>query len=334
MTEKMSIIIPTYNRATMLPHAIESVLSQAYTNFQIIIADDGSIDNTEAVIQKYLVDPRIIYFKNPINIGCHPNIRKALYEYTNGKYIFILSDDTYLIDPNYFSNAITMMIKHHSKLLLSNFVIVFDENGKRQTFKDNQALPELTTGESMYFGWCNPILLNSSTAIFERNYAITYLNPYDKNIVFADQELWLRFFLSPKCNVSFLKTHSVAFLSHFNSMTMKQNLEDFIDGLVWCTSTEDLAKQQFNPTRVMNHVDFLLKKSLLNAVGPIITFKNFFTFLHLLKDKNPRAYNLFLPALLKSPSRLFRLLLSSIPSLYRTCIKLRFQLRKYKEGLV
>ncbi len=57
---KFSIIIPTYNRAAFLPKAIESVLSQTYTDWELIIVDDGSTDNTKEVVSEYC-DSRITY---------------------------------------------------------------------------------------------------------------------------------------------------------------------------------------------------------------------------------------------------------------------------------
>ena len=54
----VSVVMPTYNRAHLLPRAIESALSQTYKNLEIIIVDDGSTDNTEQIVKKYQ-DPRI-----------------------------------------------------------------------------------------------------------------------------------------------------------------------------------------------------------------------------------------------------------------------------------
>lgn len=64
MTDKaplVSILTPTYNRDDFLPLAIESVLNQDYTNYEMLVVDDGSTDNTREVMEKYLQDERIKY---------------------------------------------------------------------------------------------------------------------------------------------------------------------------------------------------------------------------------------------------------------------------------
>jgi GalNAc5-diNAcBac-PP-undecaprenol beta-1,3-glucosyltransferase len=58
-----SVIIPTYNRAQLILETLETVLAQTYQNFEVIIVDDGSTDNTEQIIQKrYSTDGRVRYF--------------------------------------------------------------------------------------------------------------------------------------------------------------------------------------------------------------------------------------------------------------------------------
>lgn len=90
---KFSIIIPSYNRAAFLPKAIESVLAQTYTVWELIIIDDGSTDNTKAVVSQYS-DSRIkyIYQQNAERSAARNNgINHA-----KGDYICFMDSDEYL----------------------------------------------------------------------------------------------------------------------------------------------------------------------------------------------------------------------------------------------
>ena len=66
--EWVSVILPTYNRAAKVGKAIESVLNQTYPYFELLIIDDGSMDNTEEVVASYQ-DERNRYHKLPQNGG-------------------------------------------------------------------------------------------------------------------------------------------------------------------------------------------------------------------------------------------------------------------------
>jgi len=93
---EVSVIIPTYNRERLIMRAIQSVLNQSFKNWEMIIVDDGSKDNTHQIIKSLLTDPRIIYLKLEKNVGmCEARnlgIRKA-----RGKFIaFLDSDDEWL----------------------------------------------------------------------------------------------------------------------------------------------------------------------------------------------------------------------------------------------
>ncbi len=98
MTENsptVSVVIPTYNRAHLVGRAIQSVLNQTYHDFEIIIVDDGSIDNTEDVV-KSLNDPSIRYTRHDQNRGGSA-ARNTGIKMARGEYVaFQDSDDEYL----------------------------------------------------------------------------------------------------------------------------------------------------------------------------------------------------------------------------------------------
>lgn len=89
---KASVILPTYNRAPFIGRAIQSVLNQTYKDFELIIVDDGSIDDTEKVVKSFS-DGRIYYVKHEINKGAAAARNTAL-RLAKGEFIaFQDSDD-------------------------------------------------------------------------------------------------------------------------------------------------------------------------------------------------------------------------------------------------
>ena len=89
----ISVVIPAYNHEKFIGPAIESVLSQSVDDFELIIIDDGSTDNTATVIKSYK-DPRLHYFHQE-NQDAYNTINRGLGK-ARGRYISILnSDDMY-----------------------------------------------------------------------------------------------------------------------------------------------------------------------------------------------------------------------------------------------
>ena len=91
MRFKVTVAIPTYNRAHYLPEAIESVLAQTFQDFELLILDNASTDNTPELVKSFK-DERIRYVRNQTNIGMFGNCNKAL-ELARGEYVIIFHDD-------------------------------------------------------------------------------------------------------------------------------------------------------------------------------------------------------------------------------------------------
>lgn len=123
---KFSIITPTYNRAYTIELAIKSALNQSYKNFEMIISDDGSTDNTEEVVRKYLHDPRIKYIKSNKNGGVNIARNIALKNIANDSdwMTFLDSDD------EFFPDALETMkatIESHPELNYFRFASIYDD---------------------------------------------------------------------------------------------------------------------------------------------------------------------------------------------------------------
>ncbi|MEM9149440.1 MAG: glycosyltransferase [Cyanobacteria bacterium P01_F01_bin.3] len=106
---KVSICVPTYNRATILPYAVESVLGQTYPDFELLICDDASPDNTAEVVAQWN-DPRIRYIRHPQNIKRSRNMRSG-YEAAKGQY-FIKFDDDDALTPTFLEETVTVLDEH------------------------------------------------------------------------------------------------------------------------------------------------------------------------------------------------------------------------------
>lgn len=93
MAPRVSVCIPTYNYANFIPFAIESVLNQGFGDFELIVQDDCSNDNTESVIAGFLSDPRVKFDRNERNLGLAQNWNLCLHK-AAGEYIkYVFADD-------------------------------------------------------------------------------------------------------------------------------------------------------------------------------------------------------------------------------------------------
>lgn len=91
MNPLVSVIMPAYNGEKYIGDAIESVLNQSYDNFELIIVEDKSTDNTLEVIQKY-IDSRLFLYLNSQNRGIAYSTNLGIAK-SKGKYIALLDDD-------------------------------------------------------------------------------------------------------------------------------------------------------------------------------------------------------------------------------------------------
>ena len=106
MNDLVSIIMPSYNTGAYIGNTIDSVLSQTHTDWELIIVDDCSCDNTDAVVASYH-DTRIRYLKNEKNSGAAVSRNRALRE-AKGKYIAFLDSDD-LWEPNKLETQLAYM---------------------------------------------------------------------------------------------------------------------------------------------------------------------------------------------------------------------------------
>jgi len=129
---KVSICIPTYNRATYLAETIRSALAQDYPNLEIIVSDNASTDATTDIIKQFVDEPRLRFHRNKSNVGMVANWRILLYELVSGDWFIILSDDDYLVDSSYVSKAIALSQKDvNIGLVYANGYILYTNRNEK-----------------------------------------------------------------------------------------------------------------------------------------------------------------------------------------------------------
>ncbi len=124
---KISIVMASYNYASIIGEAIESVINQTYKDWELIIIDDGSTDNSVEVIKKYLNDNRIKLYINEKNLGLAKTLRKGIQYSTSDWIAFLESDD------KFFPNALEEKVKAISKnadIIFTNLELIGNENLK------------------------------------------------------------------------------------------------------------------------------------------------------------------------------------------------------------
>ena len=98
MAGKVSIIMPSYNTGQLIKETLDSVVAQTYSDWELIIVDDCSTDNTDEVVSPFLCDKRIRYIKNQKNSGAAVSRNVAIKEATGVWIAFLDSDDLWKPD--------------------------------------------------------------------------------------------------------------------------------------------------------------------------------------------------------------------------------------------
>ena len=141
---KVSIVMPSYNRADYLPRAIDSVLNQTFQDYELVIVDDGSTDGTNQVLKEYQAKSnKIRVLTHKVNRGVSA-ARNTGNENARGKYIAVLDSDDFFY-PNYLENVVPFMEKNPEVVLLvPKKMNYMEEKGKTfEEFKKWNIFPPL-----------------------------------------------------------------------------------------------------------------------------------------------------------------------------------------------
>jgi glycosyltransferase involved in cell wall biosynthesis len=223
----VSVCIPTYNGAHLVPRAIESCLKQTYNNIEILVIDDCSKDNTIEVVKEYQkISDKIRLIVNKMNLGCSKNFLKTFLE-AQGFYVQHLGQDDWL-DENFIEEKINIFnsnpniafVAHVVKSYISKEnggIVYVGKNCKKNGMQTLQFILKRFYKEPGWFGFSSMMRKKDAVEqyIFDIPNKFGYEKYYAKSMA-IDNILLLRILSLPEYDGKFFYTTSAFYntLSH------------------------------------------------------------------------------------------------------------------------
>lgn len=186
---RVSIIMPTYNGSKWIKRAIDSIKAQSYKDWELLVVDDGSIDNTGLIVESFVKDDdRIRYIKNDQNMGIQKTLNRGLGE-ALGIYIARLDDDDIWCDTEKLAKQVEFLDKSPDYILVGTGVVMMSESGS-ELFR--YLLPE--KDEDIKNRILGKNCFVHSSVVFRKD-LILQVGGYGEGedaLHFEDYDLWLR----------------------------------------------------------------------------------------------------------------------------------------------
>ncbi len=242
---KVSIIIPTYNRANLLKQAIQSVLDQSFSDFELLILDDASTDNTEEIVKSF-IDVRIRYTRHLSNIGITKNRNYGLSK-SIGEYIAMLDSDDLWISNNKLKKQVEFLDSNIDFGIVGTYSKILGQNNKPFLIgKDDAWMRRLFLIKNQIF---------QSSVLFRKN-AVNELGFYDEALpIWEDYELWLR--IGTKYKFANIPEFLTGYRIHEKNITK----EDKMKGINASLMIIEKYKNKY-PNYWLGYLKIFLKKNL------------------------------------------------------------------------
>lgn len=220
-TCKVSVCIPTYNYGNYIAETIESVLAQNYSDFELLIIDDSSKDQTAKVVESYArKDPRIRFIVNEINLGMVENWNACIAQ-AKGEYIKFVFGDDLLASPDAIGRMVTLLDNDKTVSLTCSARNLIDENSRITGIESNFA-----TGIMPGVAVINICLVDQGNLIGEPSVVMFRKSQADRGFKtnytqIVDLEMW--FHLLEQGSFAYINEPLCSFRIHPQQQTAKNN---------------------------------------------------------------------------------------------------------------
>ena len=204
---KISVIVPTFNRAHMVTETTDLILNQTFKDFELIVVDNCSSDDTEAVIKGY-ADERIRYFKHE-NGGVVAVNRNYGISQAQGEYIAFCDDDDLWL-PEKLEKQMLEFEKDSQLGLVCTNAIIFDKTGGLGEFFKTKLTDSDFTLESLI--WSNSVICSSVLVKKSVIDDVGLMDVSPEIFTGEDYELWLR--ISHKYRIKYVDLPLIRYRTH------------------------------------------------------------------------------------------------------------------------
>ena len=286
---EISIIIPLFNHEKFISEAIESILKQKFTNYEVIIIDDGSTDNSYEKLKDYCYKYNNISYHYQKNFGAHNAINRGIRK-ASGNYIYILnSDDVYAKDR---LSDIQKIFRKNSNIsaVFSEIEFIDDKSNKIVNNWYNDAVKFYQESQNLPVSLINGNFIMTTSNLAVKKDVINKLGIFNNLRYAHDLDFFLRLIIHNN-EIFYLKKKSLKYRIHsantINENVLRVKLEWALVIAFYLCKKSELHSDKLIDTLKQNEVLFpvLEKHTLTNYV---ITFMQYYSYLY---DKND-YYNL------------------------------------------
>jgi glycosyltransferase involved in cell wall biosynthesis len=274
--ERVTIFVPTFNRARWLPRAIESALAQTVEDFVLIVSDNCSTDDTREVVAGF-DDPRLVYVRQDEHVGLNEHFNRC-YAMAATEYMFLIPDDDVML-PDALERTMAVLDANPSVGLVHGCAKLIDEND--DTIAPAHHMTQLDADEIepgqtfIALAVDHGYRVHASTALL-RTRAFADISLRDEEFPVTDVGLWLRLALNWDLafvarTLAVVRVHSGAYTADGRGVTTGGYVQqlDVIDKLreVKLAFVEEFADRLRNPDDLRSAARAAYRRDLLDFAG-------------------------------------------------------------------
>lgn len=276
-----SVILPVYNVEKYLSECVESILKQTFTDYEIILVNDGSKDSSGKICDEYVQKDERVRVIHKANGGAS-DTRNVGLDASEGEYIVYLDSDDYITSETFLQDLHDKIIDSDSDIVLYKFSKLYDDTGKmddctfsldfvEQINESDEKLLELVKKDAYYgMAWIKA---------FKKSIAVDNKVLFDTNLVCEDMDWYFQLILHAK-KISAIDKSYIAYRQRIGSTTATiklKNLTDFI-----------LTLEKWQKIVETSAISETKKKALNGALAKY--YSNMLVVYARLKDKKKKEY--------------------------------------------